>query len=269
MSQFAHRSLTWQQTLCVLLALAAVTFSVMAFGKGSDLDGVRHIGRYGLAITVPLFAVLLVSHFRATRRPDEYPDILSQLVPVEEIFEEGPSHFWFTARQEGQNLRVSVLVQNKRAGPGRFRLKLKHKGTMFTSGARSLPSPLICDVGGAAVVFADTSFPLPQLHAPSSLTFFIEPSFRAKGRSVRFARRGVVTKRVSTGVTLGLLLTGTLYAGGGTTCTVDLAPVGADETAAESDWYDWRAAHVWSPDDPVPVDVVVTRLQVRPTQEAV
>lgn len=269
MSQFAHRTMTWQQTVCVLLVLAALIFAVMAFGEGSDLDNVRDIGRYGLALTIPLFVVLLAWHFRTTRGTDKYPDILSQMVPPEQIFQEGASHFWLLARQEGANLRVSVLIQSMRAGPGRFRLKLKQKGTMFTSTTPALPRPLVCDVPGAAVVFADTSIRLPAAQTPSKLTFFLEPSFRGKGRFVRFARRGVVTKRVNTGMTLGLLLTGTLYAGGGTTCTVQLAPVGAEDATAPTDWYDWRAAEVWSPGDPVDVDTAAARLAERPTQEAV
>ncbi len=269
MSQFGRRSMTWQQTVGVLLVIAAFIFAIMAFGEGSDLDGVRDIGRYGLAITIPLAIFLFAWNYRATHRPDEHPDILSQLVAPEQILQAGASHFAVLPRQEGACLRVSVMIQNTRAGAGRFHLTLKRKGSVFTSATPPLPGALWVDVGGASVVFADALVRLPPMHAASNLAFFLEPSFRAKGRQIRFARRAGVERRVHPVMTASLLFTGTLLTGGGITCTVPLTAVSDADAADSTDWYNWRAAEVWSPDDPVDVDIVAARLADRPTEEAV
>jgi hypothetical protein len=256
------KPLTWQQTLAVLVCIPILAFAVMAFGQGDDLKPVRNVGRIGLPICVAVFVLLMVSHVRSSRRPDLVPDVLSQVVPIDTIFQVGKSHLFITACQNGRVIVVRALIQNLCDGEGELRMFLR---------PGSVGAPLLhCTIPGSSVVMAQTMVDPGPIAKPCKLRGYIEGSFRHTGQQVRFGRRTAVTKRVNTGVTVALMFAGHIHAGGGTVLNVDVLPVPEEMALSRDEQRSlnlWQVQSVWTIEDPTTPDEIADQFNAGPEQE--
>jgi hypothetical protein len=261
------KPLTWQQVLAILVFIACFAFVVMAFGQGADLDPVRGIGRYGIAVCAPVFVALLVWHWRATHRPDLEPDVLAQLVPPLSQMQVGRAHLFVSGQQDGRGVHLLVLVQNLCDGDGELRLNLRPKTSR--GGGRLIVPELRCQVPGTALLAARILVGVGPMDRPRTVQAYVDASFSSSGRQVRFGRRSAVTQRVSPALTAGLLLTGAVVAGGGTLLTLQLQPLPSQPDAADAapqpEQYAWDAQVLWSPQRRAPVEQIAAELTATAT----
>jgi hypothetical protein len=241
-----QRPVTWQEVVLVFLGLALIGGLILAWMPDIE-PGVREIGKWILAIVIPLMIVVGVSEYRRLYRKDLFPDVLATLVPPEQIFQAGDAHFAITGDQEGEALRLVCLVQNLYDSENHFRLTLRpESGGDWL--AYELPELLITLPAGA-VTQAKLHMPLRLADKHGALKLLISAKSKAsRGRQVRFARRNAITMRVHSGVKLALLFTGHVVHGGGAFLTI---PLGGyfQSRIAEHDYAPavWETAVIWQP----------------------
>src|SRR5215212_3226424 len=163
------KALTWQQVLCVILFMPMLVFAGMGFGQNRGSTEEK-VGRYGVGIAAPLFAILLGSHIRSNWRKDVQPDVLAGLVTSSQIYQLGSAHFVATVRQQGDHLRLMVLIQNTLDGQAEFRLSFKS-----TVSSLEVPS-LDVMLPPAQVVHAALELPLQEPPKPFQARLFLSGS---------------------------------------------------------------------------------------------
>ena len=241
-----QRPVTWQEVVLVFLGLALFGGAILAWVPDIQ-PGVREIGKWILAIVIPLMIIVAVSDYRRLHRKDLFPDVLATLVSPEQIFQSGDAHFAISGVQEGDAIRFVCLVQNLYDSENHFRLALRSEsGGEWL--AYELPELLITLPAGA-VMQAKLHMPLRLADKHGALKLLISGrSGAARGRQIRFARRNAITMRVHPGVKVALLVTGHVVHGGGTFLTI---PLGGSfrSQIAERDYAPavWETVAIWQP----------------------
>lgn len=238
-----NTALTWQQIVAIVAGAPAIILGILAFAPGEDIDPSRNTFRVLFAVNVLICIGAAIWHVRRAHRADLQPDILAQMVPVSSILELGRCHLYLLFRTAGNVVEIKGYCQNLNDGRGKL-----HLGFVDRSSARSdrlrIPA-LVCDLPPAAVVQVEGRFacggPAGRVYSVS-----LEGRFQSSGRQVRFARRRVMSKRVSPFITAAALLGGTLYDGGGTFLSFTVT---SDFEAALTDDGDghWRVTPTWLP----------------------
>jgi|SRR5688572_539328 len=256
-----QKSLTWQQTACILLAIVIFVFVVMRFG-GDISDEARQVGLYGLAVTVPLFVLVLVSHFRRVRKSDIYPDLLATIVPVQSIMQAGQCHFHIESGcLANGEIMIGVLAQNLLDAEGTLQLR-------FKSSVRSVDVPALhCVLPPAGIVRATMRFMTEATEKPYQFRLALLADHKGKGMAIRFGRRGTVTRRVNPAVTTIALLGGVVYAGGGTYLTLQVPAHSVPPELRQAPPASWELEEIWSAEDWPDVDVFRARLTGAATTE--
>lgn len=235
------------RSLAILAGIAAGFFAIFAFGQGRDLDPMRPAMRIWFAIALAICLGATVWHFRRTRRADLVPDVLASLMPIESILEVGRCHLTIAARMSGSIVEIEGYAQNLNDGPGLLELTFIDRSPRPPGRRLQIP-PLTCKVPPAAVVRFTGRFlcygPVGRLYQ-----VYLEGRYEARGRQVRFARRKVLSKRVSPAITAAALAAGTIYAGGGffLSFTVDTDVAGSPVLP---DKPRWAATAFWLPPAP-------------------
>jgi len=214
--------------------------AVMPSAAGRGADGVR-AGSRGAQHRDPHPAV---------RRAAE-PDILGQVCNPTGILHVGDAHLYLGGALAGDSLLITVLAQNLFDADNDVEVALGvDKGAQFLGG--SVP-PLALRVPPSGVVGARLAVPVRTGKKRGEVKLSILAGSKAQGgNKVRFARRNALSKRVNPGLTAALLVTGTLYAGGGTFLTVEIPPgplPGAGSGATGSSG--WEAEAIWLPGNPL------------------
>src|SRR5438270_208148 len=106
------RPITWQQAIAVLAGIFVVPSGVLMFAVGEDADVCHRIGWVGFPTSVVILVVFTRWHLRRVRQPDLLPDILAQMVPVDQILQLGRCHLYMTARRSGAGVEIGAFVQN-------------------------------------------------------------------------------------------------------------------------------------------------------------
>jgi len=239
----AHRALTWPQLIAFLAAFAGFIFGIMAFGSNIDSEKIRHIGRMGLPVSLAVAVTFTIWHLRAVRKPDSQPDVLAQFLPSRSIIQLGDCHLSFGASATDTHLEIVGFVQNLNEGVGSLRLR-------FTSPSFTLKNsidvrPLECRVGASGVIEARCKAP-HRLASGKQQRIYVDGTFHAKGKRVRFGRRRALTRRTSPWVTAIALLGGHLHVGGGYVLTFTPGETkDADAEVISSE--EWIVQEIWRP----------------------
>lgn len=238
-----NSALTWQQIVAIIAGVPSIILGILAFAPGEDVDPSRNAIRVLFAVSVLICVGATIWHVRRAYRADLQPDILAQMVPASSILELGRCHLYLIFRTAGNVVEIKGYCQNLNDGPGKLDLAFVDRSSA-RSDRLGIPS-LVCDLPPAAVVQVEGRFacggPAGRVYRVS-----LEGRFQSSGRQVRFARRRVMSKRVSPFMTAAALLGGTIYDGGGTflsfTVQGDFATVLTDGGDSQ-----WRITPTWLP----------------------
>jgi len=243
-----HKPLTWEQITAVIL-LACMPFAAMYAWGGNIPDAARRPGLVTFFVMLALFVALLASGWWRTHRPDRRTDLLARIAPLQQIWQTGPMHLSFSSLVGASIVRIIVIVQNTRDGPGQVRVAFRPqlRALRLINGAEIYQSdvvPLECAVPGAGYVIASCDLPIVPVLQPLDLRFWLEAAATASGRTVRFARRQAVTKPVNPAMTILAGVGGAVVVGGGTFLRVVIPPSELDPSAPapppsqdEPGWY--------------------------------
>jgi hypothetical protein len=239
-----NKPLTWQQVICVLLVFAILAFAILGFGANIEKN-VRQIGYIGLTASTLLCLAMLWWHVKSVTRPDVHPDFLATTFDPRELRQVGDAHLVIRGMQVGANLHFELFVQNVKDGVGMFWMFFEPSSVL-----RNFHVAL--EVPGAGVARAVGTIPLPPIARESQLKIYIHGKFDAPGNRIRFARRNAIVKKVSTGMTVGLLMLGHIHTGGGTIMRIPIAPVPPNLPPPLA--AGWNAEVLWEAgDNPDPV----------------
>jgi hypothetical protein len=239
-----ERPVTWQQAVSVLAAFAVGIFAILMFSEGEGAQELHRSASVGLLLSTAVLAIFTYWHFHRIRKPDLVPDILAQMVPVDQIRQIGRCHLYIAVRPRGVGVEVGVFAQNLTDGLGTLRLRFV---PTFSIIGRSIVIPeLECDVPPAAVVHAHGCF-ASDYDRSSTQRLYAEGEFYSAGKQIRFARRSVITKRMSLFLSLGLGLTGHYHRRGGVYIEIGPDPANSADQAVDFNGQ-WTTSLTWSPD---------------------
>lgn len=206
-----EKALSIPTILGILLGIVALFASVLAFGGNID-SPTRTVGIYLLVGSILALLGCVYWHLRLESREDIYPDILSTLVPENEISEVGAAHIAVRFEQCHAEFWIIVLAQNLVDAPSLLVLKLKEE-----SGTEILPNPvprLEMVLPPAAVASARIMMTIDKA---GELKF--KPlgacTSRERGKRVRFARRYVLQTKTSGLFQIAGILGGNFFLLGG------------------------------------------------------
>jgi len=249
----AAKALTGRQIVIVLLCIVVFGGVVAALGAEEQPDPstasrVTMISGCAVAaLAVGTIIALAVGDYRASHRHDVEPDVLSSLVPADQLLQVGRCHLWITAKKREDRLRIVVLLQNLFDSENAVDLELDARNH---GGLLQAPIPdMVVAIPPSAVVEAAIEVPLTITGSTRKLKFALKGKSRTVGgRQVRFRRRNAITQPVHPLVQIGGLLVGRLMWGGGTflTATVAPAPVNASASPAASSG-NWTFTTLWLP----------------------
>jgi hypothetical protein len=261
-----EKSLTWQQVVAVLCALAILCGALLALIPDSTRP-VREIGWAAIAIFSALLVLLLIWHWRSVHRPDKLPDILGQLFQPGQLLQVGRAHFFIGAKQRaGFTHRVMVVVQNLRDGNGKFSLALRpgQLGLFRHPQVLSKPLPPVeCELPPGGLVLLQLDIPLEPIDKPTELNLRITPAASARGQDVRFARRAAVQQPTSIWVGLLAALAGHSHFSDGTYLTLNCQPaerLPLTHPGSAPSELQWTATTIWTPQDPPSVEQVTATI---------
>ncbi len=182
------KPLSWRMIIAILLGILILLFAYNAFASGVDYK-IQKIAQIITFTAVALLALLINLEIRAGYREDIEPDLLSELVPAELIYQKGDCHFSAKAVQRGAVIRFSVIFQNRREQPGDFYLEI------FSPKSKDvrIEVPILrCPLEGAGLARAIVDVPVPDIDSPVTVYMEYDGCGNSSGRVVRFARQQVI-----------------------------------------------------------------------------
>ena len=228
--------------LFALVALMLVTIAQPRHipRRGFDVQPSRWPAYTTMIVCATLSGLMFWWEYRRPRPTDRQPDILTQLFPPKHVLKIGTVHAVMAARQSHHSLKLMVVVQNRRDGPGRFTLRVSGRRL----GARF--PVLDCDVPGSGVVLATALVPVrPPASAKKRRLHLRVTRAKSAGRTVRFADHK----------TIGVFLP---WLGWDTWLGLQLAPTErANEVEQASEW---STDTIWSVDAPIDAASIAPRI---------
>ncbi len=243
-----QKELTIPTILAVLFGFIVFVALILVFG-GDIEPQVRTVGVYLLIGSSFALLGCIRWHFALEGREDIYPDVLSTLVPSNEISEVGSAHISVRFEQNDADFWIVVLAQNLVDASSLLVLDLERE-----AGAKILPRrvpQLEMVLPPAAVVESRIKM---RINDGGELKF--KPvgacTPREQGTRVRFARRGVLQSELSSGLWLAGLLAGGMFLLGGTARYIR---VSVSKPSARAEDHDdgppsWQRDILWSPETP-------------------
>ena len=238
-----ERPLTWQQVIAVLGALGVFFFGLFVFAEGDDAEAFHRVAWIGLPISAAFLTVFTWLHLRRVRRPDLLPDVLAQMVPVDQILQLGLCHLYIAARPCGVGVEIGAFVQNMADGLGTLRLQFKPPFSLL--GNSIIIPELECEVPPGAVINAHGRFAC-DIDRLRTRNFYLEGNFHSTGKQVRFARRTALTMRLNPIVSAGLVLLSHWHHSGGTYIEISSDVDGGEDQVVGFD-SQWTTTLIWSP----------------------
>jgi hypothetical protein len=245
----AQTPISWQISGCIVLAIVLLFSCPIAFAADSGKDAQLIPGIIAGA-AVLFLAIFIFLEIRDNHGTDSQPDLLAQLVPLDDIYLAGDSHFSMTAMQRGAVIRFIVLIQNLREEPGEFDLQI------FTRQFKDFPGeiPILrCSIAGACLAKAFVDVPLPNLESLRTIYWQYSATAKTKGRRVRFAKRRVVVSEFSKiiGMAVAVKTHQEEVMLQSTAIKLDLTPVNSMAMATP---VQWKVENLWDPKHPKPVE---------------
>jgi len=251
-----NKPLTWQQIWLVILSPFLFSATILALASVGDTAASR-IAWPVFGGLLAIVVLLIVLHVRRSRANDIEPDILALMVGPENVMHLGDAHLYVSATQVPEGLSLLLLIQNVRAGEGKFRLSFGSDGNRDLL-ATDVPTAAV-KLGPAAVAIGMCVVPLAS-ESGGSFAMALSGKCKMKGSLVRFVRRTAVTKKVNPALTGLALGAGHLIIGGGTFLRHRLAPAPLPATPLSEDQVEWNFGLIWEPGDPATPDAVQARL---------
>lgn len=186
-----EKLVSWQISVAIFSGLALLLLIPLSFAHDKEFTP---LGQVGTCILLPLFICVIYLEIRCNHGKDTAPDLLAQLLHVDDIYQLGDAHLALAAKQVGSSIRIAALIQNSREHSGDVRLKVFSK--RLQAWQIQIP-PLQSTLDGACLAIASTDVPLPTLDAPITIYLQYNGSAKTTGPRVRFARRQAIPTALS------------------------------------------------------------------------
>jgi hypothetical protein len=245
-------ALSWRQVIAILLIIASLVLLLAATavyeGQPNEIANLRRNFWIAFSCCAISSVALFFWHHRIVSQPDVYPDILSQLVGANQVFELDTLHFWATGYQFGSQCRVIILLQNVYAAHCTGRLQLIPVGT--TTRVQQANLPLEFDLGAAEIIAVWRDFPLP-VPPTAELSFGIDGFIRkVRAPRIRNKRFNAIRSQTPTAIVLAGAMVGHIHYSSGSRLNIRLEPVAPDaKIVTESTG--WQTLSLWSPEQPL------------------
>ena len=249
-----EKSINWMHLpagFLLLIALMALMFFTLvprprAVARGAtqpvQMDPERLVMRNVMIVTGTLSLALFVYAVRRPQRSDIQPDILQQIFPPQHILKIHDAHAVLGARQSRDRLKLFVVIQNRREGPGKFRLNVASR--CLRDGR--WPA-LECSIPGGGVVIALCAAPLKDLKRRVKLPiYFRVRRSRSTGPVVRFAAHRVAGDNL-------------VFRAWGGKVALQLVPLDSHDRT-EHEAAHWSIETLWTPNAPAAVDEIAQRV---------